>query len=238
MLAIHRRLGTWRREIDAYVALSKFSRNKFVSHGLPAGRIYIKPNFPKRPAEYSILDEGYVLFLGRLSVEKGLWTLLKAWENLKHVKLKIAGDGPLCDKLQTKARERLLKNIEFLGYQSDSQCGRLLKSAVFVVLPSECYEGFPLIVAEAFAAGKPLIAANFGAMAEMVTDGRTGLHFAAGDHNELAAKVEWAWSHPQAMKAMGLAARKEYEDQYSAEINYAVLMDIYRRVTARKSDGL
>jgi glycosyltransferase involved in cell wall biosynthesis len=238
MLAAHRSLETWRRKIDAYVVLTNFSRNKFIRYGLPAEKIFTKPNFPKRPLEYSIANKRSVLSLGRLSAEKGLWTLLKAWENLKHIRLKIAGDGPLSDKLKITVRENALDNVEFLGYQSHSECRELLKNAGFVILPSECYEGFPMIAAEAFAAGKLLIATNLGAMAEMIDDGQTGLHFSPGDYQELAAKVEWAWSHPRAVKRMGLAARKEYENKYTAEKNYAILMDIYRRVIAQKGDEL
>jgi glycosyltransferase involved in cell wall biosynthesis len=236
MLAAHRRIGTWRRMVDTYVVLTNFSRNRFIGHGLPADKIFIKPNLPKRPLEYSVSDKRYVLFLGRLSAEKGLCTLLKAWENLKHIRLKIAGDGPLNDKLKITVRENRLDNVEFLGYQSNSECSELLKNAGFVILPSECYEGFPMIAIEAFAAGKPLIATNLGAMAEMIDDGQTGLHFSPGDHQGLAAKVNWAWSHPHAMKSMGLAARKEYENKYTAEKNYAILLDIYRRVIAQKGD--
>ena len=127
MLAMHRCLGTWHREADAYVALTEFSRNKFVNYGFPADRIFIKPNCPKSPLEYSVFDAGYVLFLGRLSAEKGLETLLKAWESLNHIKLKIAGDGPLRDILRNKVREKMLKNIEFVGYQSDSNYRQLLQ---------------------------------------------------------------------------------------------------------------
>jgi glycosyltransferase involved in cell wall biosynthesis len=235
MLAAHRCLGTRRRKVDAYVVLTNFSRNKFIGHGLPADKFFIKPNFPKRPSEYSVLDKRYVLFLGRISAEKGLLTLLKAWENFKHIKLKIAGEGPFSAKLTNIAREKMLDNIEFLGYQSDSECRELLKNAGFVVLPSQCCEGgFPLTAIEAFAAGKPLIATNLGAMAETIEDGQTGLKFSPGDHYELAAKVEWAWSHPRAMKRMGLAARKVYELKYTAKKNYAILMDIYRKVITKK----
>lgn len=239
MLAAHGYLGTWRRKVDAYVVLTNFSRSKFVGHGLPADKIFVKSNFPKRPSGYSAIDKRYVLYLGRLSAEKGLLTLLNAWENLKHIKLKIAGDGPFSVKLKDIVREKMLANIELLGYLSDSECRKLLKKAGFVVLPSQCYEGgFPLTAIEAFAAGKPLITTNLGAMAEMIENGRTGLLFPAGNHQELAAKANWAWSHPHAMKRMGLAARKEYENKYTAEKNYAILMDIYRRVIAQKGDEL
>ncbi|MGV7222807.1 MAG: glycosyltransferase [Nitrospinales bacterium] len=239
MLATHRRLGTWHRKVDAYVVLTNFSRNKFIGHGLPSDKIFIKPNFPKRSSEYSVLDNRYALFLGRISAEKGLLTLLKAWENLKHIKLKIAGDGPFSDKLKDIVQEKMLDNIEFLGHQSDSECRELLKKSSFVVLPSQCCEGgFPLTAIEAFAAGKPLIATNLGAMAEAIVDGQTGLHFSAGDHQELAAKIAWAWSHANAMERMGFAARKKYENKYTAEKNYAILLDIYRRVIAQIKDEL
>jgi glycosyltransferase involved in cell wall biosynthesis len=91
-----------------------------------------------------------------------------------------------------------------------------------------------VIAAEAFAAGKPLITTNLGSMAEIIEDGRTGLYFSAGSHQELAVKAKWAWTHPHEMKRMGLAARKEYEDKYTAEKNYAILMNIYRSVIAQR----
>jgi glycosyltransferase involved in cell wall biosynthesis len=105
----------------------------------------------------------------------------------------------------------------------------LIKAALFLVFPSLWYEGFPVTIAEAFACALPVIAAGRGAMAEIVEEGGTGLHFAPDDEKDLAAKVEWAWSHPQEMEAMGRNARAEYEAKYTAHRNYEMLMEIYQR---------
>jgi glycosyltransferase involved in cell wall biosynthesis len=102
-------------------------------------------------------------------------------------------------------------------------------SARFLVFPSQCYEAFPVTIAEAYSCGLPVIAPRLGAMAEIVEDGRTGLHFSPGDPEDLAAKVEWAWTHAAEMEEMGRAARAEYEAKYTPERNYKILMDIYEQ---------
>jgi glycosyltransferase involved in cell wall biosynthesis len=103
----------------------------------------------------------------------------------------------------------------------------LLQGARFLVLPSVCYENFPMTIAEAFACGVPVIASRLGSMAEIVADGKTGLHFAAGDEADLAAKVEWAWAHSEEMEEMGRASRREFEEKYTSEANYKRMMEIY-----------
>jgi glycosyltransferase involved in cell wall biosynthesis len=108
-----------------------------------------------------------------------------------------------------------------------------MKGARFLVLPSEWYEGFPMAIVEAFASGLPVIASRLGAMAEIVEDGRTGIHFTIGDPEDLAFKVEWAWTHEKEMQEMGKEARREYEMKYTAERNYTMLMDIYRLAIER-----
>ena len=104
-----------------------------------------------------------------------------------------------------------------------------MKKAKVLIFPSEWYEGFPMTLAEAFATGLPAMAPRLGAMAEIVEDGRTGLLFEPGAPDDLAAKVEWAWTHPKEMAEMGRNARREYELKYTAERNYELLMQIYRR---------
>jgi glycosyltransferase involved in cell wall biosynthesis len=103
-----------------------------------------------------------------------------------------------------------------------------------LVFPSEWYETFGRVAAEAFACGVPVIASRLGAIAEIVEDGSTGLHFTPGDPGDLAAKVEWAWTHPDAMEDMGCAARREYEAKYTAERNYPMLMEIYDHVLRQR----
>jgi glycosyltransferase involved in cell wall biosynthesis len=235
MLAVHRAMGTWREKVDVYVALTEFARRKFIEGGLPAERIVVKPNFvapdpgPKQgPGEYAV-------YVGRLAEEKGLRVLLGAWGRLSEtIPLRIAGDGPLKEELAKEIGAKELRGVEMPGQVSPEEIVTLMRGARFLVFPSVWFEGFPLTIAEAFACGVPVIASRLGSMAEIVTDGRTGLHFTPGDTDDLAAKVDWAWSHPEAMSEMGRAARAEYEAKYTAERNYHLLMDIYQRAMSAR----
>ncbi len=174
----------------------------------------------------------YVLFVGRLSPEKGLRTLLRAWHGLKtNIALKIVGDGALAGELQASLRELGERTVKLLGQRPRNQTLELMKRASLLVFPSEWYEGFPMVIAEAFACGVPVITARLGAMQEIVEDGRTGIHFTPGDAEDLAAKVEQAWSHPGRLGEMGRAAREEYELKYTAEESYKILMDVYHRAS-------
>ena len=113
-----------------------------------------------------------------------------------------------------------------------------MRRARFLIFSSEWYENFPVTIAEAFACGVPVVCSKMGAMEEIVEDGRTGLHFVAGDPADLAARVDWAWSHPERLQQMGKEARREYETKYTAEKNYPLLMDIYRHTLARHASKL
>lgn len=238
MLTVHRWLGTWMRLVDCYITLTEFSRMKFIEAGLPAEKIAVKPNFVRADPGVRQGTGGCALFVGRLSEEKGLQTLLTAWELLNgRIALEIVGDGPLRPMLQNEARCRMAGGIHFRGWMPRDRMLAAIKRARFLVFPSECYEGFPVAIAEAFACGVPVIASRLGAMEEIVGDGHTGLHFTPGDADDLAAKVEWAWAHPGEMAAMGRAARAEYEANYTAERNYKMLMEIYQRVLGARGSG-
>ena len=233
MLTLHRRLGTWTRMVDCYVALTDFARRKFIEAGLAPEKVTVKPNFvPTDPGRRNGRGE-YALFVGRLSAEKGLETLLRAWECLYHrIPLLLVGDGPLEAQLRGEAERHRLSNVVFSGRLTREQSLAAMKGARFLILPSDCYENFPLSIAEAFSCGTPVICSRLGAMQGIVEDGRAGLHFTPGDPQDLASKVEWAWSRPNVMEAMGREARADYESKYTPERNYHMLMAIYERVTA------
>lgn len=234
MLTVHRVKKTWNTKVDAYIALSEFARAKFIQGGLPPEKIRVKANFVSDPGAKSSAGD-YAFYAGRLSEEKGLRILLSAWTRLNPtVPLHIAGDGPLHDEAVSEVESKRLKQVNFLGRVSAEEVLRWMRSARFLIAPSVCFENFPLSIAEAFACGVPVIASRLGAMQEIIEDGRTGLHFAAGDAEDLAAKIKWAWSHPEAMSEMGRVARKEYEAKYSPDQNYAALMDIYQQVCRSK----
>jgi glycosyltransferase involved in cell wall biosynthesis len=231
MLAAHRALGTWRDKVDVYIALSEFARRKFVGAGLPAEKIVVKPNFVHPDPGPRDGPGEYALFVGRLSPEKGVQTMIEGWKRLSgRIPLHIVGAGPQCAELEAAARG--LEGTRFRGRLPYEQTVAAMKRARFLVFPSEWYEPFGLGMIEAFACGVPVIASRLGAMEEIVADGRTGLHFIPGNADDLAAKVEWAWTHPREMEAMGRAARAEYEAKYTAARNYEMLMQVYERAVA------
>lgn len=229
-LATHRWLQTWTRMVDCYVVPSAFARSKFVEAGLPTEKAFVKPNFVHPDPGARTAAGSYALFAGRLSAEKGLCTLLDAWERLGNgVPLHIIGDGPLRVQLEAEALRRNLSDVSFCGFRSREQVLAALKSSRFLIFPSECYETFGATIVEAFACGVPVLASRLGAMTEIVENERTGLHFTPADPDDLAEKVHWVWTHPERTLEMGLAARLEYESKYTADKNYSRLMEIYQR---------
>jgi glycosyltransferase involved in cell wall biosynthesis len=230
MLVTHRLLRTWQERVDAYIVASEFFRQKYIAAGLPEEKVFLKPHFLNADPGMKQATGSYVLFMGRLAPEKGIRTLLRAWQKLPHIPLWIRGEGPMenevCDFAEEHASVRVLPRL------SRSECFHLIQGARFLVWPSEGYaETFGLVVMEAFACGTPVIGSRLGAMAEIVEDKRTGLHFTAGDAEDLAAKVDYAWTHPQEVLDMGRAGRAEYEGKYTAEPNYKALLGIYAKAT-------
>jgi glycosyltransferase involved in cell wall biosynthesis len=229
MLATHRGLGTWDRDVTNYIALTEFTRGKFVEGGLPAQKIFVKPNFVSPDPGLGSGNGDYVLFVGRLSPEKRVNTVLAAWSLLGHrIPLMVIGGGPERAELEKEARDIGL-NITFRGQLAREQTFEAIRNARFLVVPSEWYETFGVIIVEAFACGIPVICCRLGAMQELVDDGRTGLHFTPGSAEDLAEKVDWALNNPVRMRSFGKEARQEYEKKYTAEKNYPILMDIYQR---------
>jgi glycosyltransferase involved in cell wall biosynthesis len=233
MLTVHRALRTWTEMVDIYVALTEFARHKFIEGGLPAEKIVIKPNFVAPDPGRGQGGGGYALFVGRLAPEKGTGTMLAAWDRLgTRIPLKIVGDGPLKDQVVKAATRQ--SNVEWLGHRPVEDIHALMKKADMLVFPSQWYETFGRVAAEAFAAGTPVIAANIGAVAELVEHGRTGLKFRPGDPEDLVTQVEWALSHPAELRGMREEVRAEFEAKYTAERNYRALMEIYEAALERK----
>jgi len=228
MLTAHRALGTWSRMVDVCIAPSDFVREKFVGAGFAPERVAVKPHFLAGDSVPGDGRGGYALFVGRISEEKGIETLLGAWERLHGlIPLKIVGDGPLLRAMRATARAS--RDCEWLGQRPGDEVRRLMQGASILVVPSRWYETFGMVIIEAFAAGLPVVAPRHGATAELVDSGRTGLHFTAGDASDLAAAVKWLVSHPGHLAAMRSRARAEFEEKYGDDRNYALLMGIYAR---------
>lgn len=235
MLGTHRALGTWNRKVGVYIALTEFARKKFIEGGLPAERIAVKSNFLEPdPGARQGPGEG-AIFVGRLSEEKGLLTLLEAWRRIpREFPLRIIGEGPLLEELRVRKRENGLDGISIEGRLPRADTIAAIRRAQFLIFPSLWYECFPLTLVEAFACGVPVVASQLGAMAEIVATGRTGVLFRAGDPSDLAEKILWAFSHPNDLEAMSGRCREEFLSKYTSEQNFDQLMKIYRTVMDQK----
>jgi glycosyltransferase involved in cell wall biosynthesis len=233
MLWVHHTMKTFHRMVDRYIVLTAFSRSRFVKAGLPADKIVVKPNFVPDPGVRT--SEGsYAVCVGRVSQEKGVTALLKAWRQLPRTcALRVIGDGPARAQLEREAAADGL-NVTFMGHQPRERVIEAMKGARFVIFPSELYENLPLTIIEAFACGVPVLASKLGAMQEIVEEGRTGMFFRPGDSDEMARVVLRAWEQPAFMTLLGSQARTEYETKYTASANYRQLLEIYQDVIARR----
>lgn len=231
MQTINRLRGVYRNLVDCYIALTRFSADRFIAGGLPRERVVVKPNFiPDLPPVGSGAG-GFVVYVGRLSAEKGVRTLLRAWGECRAIPLKILGEGPLRAELTEYARSRALP-VEFLGYCSREQVLATVGDAIFSVIPSECYEGFPLVVLESLACGTPVLASNIGSLGEIVQPA-FGKTFESGRAESLSAAVQLLAQDSNLRGTMRREAREVLTSRYSARTNLSQLSHIYAEVVAR-----
>ena len=222
--------GTWSRDVDLFIAPSEFLRQKYVAAGFDAGRIIVKPNFVNHEPKVYDGDRNYALFVGRLSAEKGVETLLAAWKQLPYIPLIVVGDGPQKETLRASAQQ--LRNVAFVGAVGQNEVLGYMRRARYLAVPSECNESLSMVTLEAFACGTPVIASKLGALPEVITDGRNGLFFRPRDPCDLACKAAHLWSHPEHARALGRGARSDYETRFSAERNYEQLIGVYAKTLA------
>jgi glycosyltransferase involved in cell wall biosynthesis len=226
MITTHRLLKTWDRQVNLFITLTQFAKRKLVEGGMSADNIIVKPNFIAPDPGLGSGSGGFALYVGRLSVEKGLDTLIEAWRKLDTpYPLKIVGDGPLADLVKDAAQA--MPAIEWLGRRPMAEVHHLMGEASFLVFPSKWYETFGRVAVEAFAKGTPVVAANIGAIAELVEEGQTGLHFEPGNPQSLAQQVQSLIDHDDQRLAMRRVARQTYLDRYTADQNYRAIVDIY-----------
>jgi glycosyltransferase involved in cell wall biosynthesis len=236
MIKSHHMIGTWQNVVDVYLSATKFYRSLYVRGGFPAKKIIVKPHYIVSDPGLSDPSQGeYTIYIGRLDLEKGVKTLLEAWKSLQ-IPLKIRGSGRLEQVMRDFVLKNNLMNVEFIGRLESDELINFKSKARFLIWPSEgYYETFGLAAVECFAQGIPVIASRIGVMTEIVEDGKTGLLFNPGDPADLAVKAQWMWDHPQECARMGQNARKEYEEKYTAERNYEMLMKIYSQVLESRS---
>ncbi len=225
----HRMIRTWQNCVDLYIVLSDFALDTYVRLGFPSRSFYVKTNFLQEPVEPTYEDLGYGIYIGRIGEEKGIPSLLDALRMCPELPFKIIGDGPLKEYLVRKIEEYQLENVEYLGVKNHSQCMEHLLKARFLVLASLWYEGVPMVLLEAMSAGKPAVVSNIGVMSEMVKDGVNGFVFTPGADNELAKIMKILNTDPAQAERMGQKGRTIFEEKYTRDVNYQMIMDAYTR---------
>lgn len=228
----HRHMGTWANAVDLYFTPSAYARDVYIRGGFDPEQVAVKPNFIDPDPGFCPTGGDDALFVGRLSVEKGLSVVLEAWKQMPDApRLQIIGDGPLRGSVEAACREQ--PGLDYLGPLPHAEILRRLGHARFLVMPSLWYETFGRTIVEAFSRGTPVIASRMGAMSELVRDNRNGRLFHAGDASDLAVQVR------QMMRgdttAMRRAARQSYLDHYTAAATYQRLLDIYQTAQHRRS---
>ena len=219
------------KKIDAFLCTTEFNKQKLMEAGIEEKRLFIKPNFLDiTDIKPSFGNGNHIIFLGRLSPEKGLWTLVKAFEKMKDFLLRIVGTGPLEQVLKKYIQEQQINNIVIDGFKQGKEKTEILKNSLFMVFPSEWYEHFPIVLLEAFAFGKPVVASNIGNMPLIVENNKSGLHFKAGNVNDLVEKIRTLAQNPSDIVRMGQYARNKVEMEYTPEINYKILKSIFQKI--------
>lgn len=233
MSAVHRLRRTWTRDVDRFVALAPFARDRLVRGGLPAARIVVQPNFVDRPERPLDSAGSGFLYVGRLAAEKGVEVMIDAWRTLPpSMRLTIAGAGPLEGLVRAAAEEH--PGIDFVGRLDAAGVDAALAKARALIVPSLWYEVCPLTVLEAFAAGRPVIASGHGGLADLVEDGVTGTHVHPGDPGALASAVLAAEADPDAMRSRGAAAQVAFRARHTPDRGYAGLVDVYEQALRRR----
>ena len=239
MTSLHRRAGTWRNDVDRFIALTRFQRGVVVRAGLDEERVRVKPHFLASPAPAIPFGErdASVLFVGRLGPEKGVRPLVEAWLRWGAAapRLELIGDGPERAALEALAAGSAGgARVAILGPMAFGDAQARLARARLLVLPSVCIEGFPMVIREAYAAAVPVAASRLGPLPELVRDGATGVLFEAGDPEAIRVAVSGVWSDQERLAGMAQAARGEFEAKYTAEAGYGALIGIYEEAIASR----
>ncbi|MDH3274513.1 MAG: glycosyltransferase family 4 protein [Gammaproteobacteria bacterium] len=239
-IELHRKLGTWMHRVDAFITLTDFQRDKMIAAGLPANRVYVKPNFfSGYPVPVEWQERGnYAVYAGRLSAEKGVEMLIQAWLSWgsQAPELRVLGNGPLRNVLEKMVMDSPTAKVRFMGQVSRQVAHQQIANAKLMVMPSLCFEGFPMAICEAFAFGTPLAVSNIGPFPSVVRHGVSGIIFSPGDVHALVRAMQTIWNSPTALEDLSAGARVAFEHHYNEVANYQMLTEIYSKAMAAKRE--
>ncbi len=228
---VHHWLRTYVKNIELFHAPSAFMKKMLTKGGIDEQKIefhFLLTQLDELP--FSPIYDNYFLFIGRLSPEKGVMTLLKAMTQVKRSKLLLVGEGPQRAALERFIRKKNIWNVEFLGYKNRRDLREIMSRTSFTVFPSEWYENSPLAVYEAFSMGKPVIGSAIGSTAEFIEPNANGLQFVPGDDQELAACINALLDHQNKIVVMGKNAREKAEQNFHPEAHYEWIAGVYDRI--------
>ena len=231
---VHRWLGTYRKCVDLFLAPSCFVRDKFVEHGWDAEHFEVLPHFQNIHAIGDPPNDGPILYFGRLSAEKGIDDLIRAMQQLPHIRLVIAGDGPQKNELERLIASLRLTNVEFVGHLGAEERDRRVAQSRFTVLPSHAYETLGKTILESYAYGRAVIASDLGSRRELIHDGETGLLYRVGSVNQLADAIQLLAANPELTKKLGRAGWEMVRREHASEQHYQKLMCLYDRLLTGK----
>jgi glycosyltransferase involved in cell wall biosynthesis len=234
MQSVHRIAHTLQRNVDAFIALSESQKARLGRYGLPTSRIFVKPHAIYPDPQPGFGRGGYAIFVGRLSAEKGVGTLLEAMRRVAApLPTLLVGDGPLASMVEQAARTD--PRLQWLGARSPAEVAALIGDAAFTIVPSEAHETFGLVVAESLAKGTPVLVSHAGALPDLIASSGAGRTFATGDPVSLAWEIDWFAQHPPERAAMRERARRRYETAYDGAASHDRLVAIYRRAIERQA---
>jgi glycosyltransferase involved in cell wall biosynthesis len=233
--ATHKLLGTWRHKVNRFIVLTEFAKSRFIDSSLRVhkNQLFVKPNFLPDPGAAGHDREDFFLFVGRLSAEKGINTLLDTFTGSPK-RLVVIGDGP--DRRIIEARFLDENRVTFKGWVSKEEVLSYMSRCKALIFPSVWYEGLPFVIIEAFATGTPVIASNLGSMTELIEEGNNGFLFEPGNSHDLKTKIElFLHLDEKERRQMSENARATYLNKYHPEIHYQTILSLYERVIGEKS---
>ena len=235
MIDDNQKKNTWSKKINRFIVLTNFAKKKFLQANFPEEKIRVKPNFilpnvVKKETNKNLKKK--CLYVGRLSQEKGIITLLKAWEEI-NFGLKVFGDGQLYHQINKRQ-----SNVDFFGNKPKNEIIEEMQSAKFLVYPTECYENFPLAILEAFESGLLVLASKIGSVSEIIKDKYNGILFIPGNIIDLRNKINWILSNPKECKRIVENASKDFLTKYSKKENYKTLIKIYEEAIDNQKNSL
>lgn len=227
------------QEVDCYICPSTFMRNKCVEYGIPEQKTRVIPTFTEvKDSAKTYIEGNYGLYCGRLSEEKGIMTLLKAYEKLgESYKLVLAGDDTNAGIYRQYCRDHGLRNVIFAGFCSGETLHKWIAEARYVLVPSLWYENLPNTVLEAYAANKPVIASNIGSLGEFVIDQKTGYLFVPGNSDDLADKIQRLDQSPELRQEMGISGHQLLMEKASSSAHYEALMECFQEYCKKRHAG-